>query len=130
MRHLTFIISLGNRQRDIDRLIWGLTQLATKYAELLPLNLGSIDLQDRVLTEMAIAPRQAHRSPQISVSTNQAIGRISAESICPYPPGIPVLIPGEIITADALAYLRQILDLGGELVGCSDPTLGNISVVN
>jgi arginine decarboxylase len=130
MRHLTFIISLGNRRTDIDRLIWGLTELATKHAEILPLNLGSIDLNKQVLTEMAITPRQANRSPQISVSTNRAIGQISAESICPYPPGIPVLSPGEIITVEALDYLQQILDLGGELVGCSDPTLANIRVVN
>ena len=130
MRHLTFIISVGNRQPDIDRLIWGLTQLAAKYAQTLPLNLGSIDLQDQVLSEMVITPRQADRSPQINVSTNQAIGRICAESICPYPPGIPVLIPGEIITTAALSYLQQILYLGGELVGCSDPTLKNIRVVN
>jgi arginine decarboxylase len=130
MRHLTFIISLGNRRMDIDRLIWGLTELATKYAEDLPLNLGSINIKDQVLAEMAITPRQASRSPQISVATNRAIGRISAESICPYPPGIPVLIPGEMITAEALAYLQQILDLGGELVGCSDLTLEYISVVN
>jgi arginine decarboxylase len=130
MRHLTFIISLGNRRTDIDRLVWGLTQLATKYAEIVPLNLGSIDLQDRVLTQMALTPRQADRSPQVSVSTNQAIGRIGAESICPYPPGIPVLIPGEIITAEALAYLQKILGFGGELVGCSDPSLANIRVVD
>ncbi len=130
MRHLTFIISIGNRQIDIDRLIWGLNELATKYAEDLPLNLGSIDLIDQALTNLAINPRQAAHSPQISVPTSQAIGRISAESICPYPPGIPILIPGEMITAEALAYLRQILDLGGELVGCSDPNLENIRVVN
>ncbi len=130
MRHLTFIISLGNRRTDIDRLIWGLTQLATRFTQALPLNLGSIDLQNRVLTKMAITPRQASRSPQISVSIDRAIGRISAESICPYPPGIPVLVPGEIITAAALDYLQQILDLGGELVGCSDPTFKNISIVN
>jgi arginine decarboxylase len=130
MRHLTFIISLGNRQKDIDRLIWGLTQLAIKYAKTRPLNLECIDLQDQVLTSMAITPRQANQSPQISVSANLAIGQISAESICPYPPGIPILIPGEIITIEALAYLHQILDLGGELVGCSDPTLTNIQVLN
>jgi arginine decarboxylase len=130
MRHLTFIISLGNRKKDIDRLIWGLTQLASKYAKNTPLNLEYIDLQDQVLTRMAIIPRQANQSPQISVSANLAIGQISAESICPYPPGIPILIPGEIITVEALTYLHQILNLGGELVGCSDPTLTNIQVLN
>ena len=130
MRHLTFIISLGNRRMDIDRLIWGLTQLATRSAEIIPLKLGSIDLQDQVFTKMAITPRQATYFPQVSVVTNQAIGRICAESICPYPPGIPTLIPGEIITAEALIYLQKVLELGGELVGCSDPTLANIRVVN
>jgi arginine decarboxylase len=130
MRHLTFIISIGNRRIDIDRLIWGLTQLATRFAEIIPLNLDPIDLQDRVLTDLAITPRQATRRPQISVPTDRAIGRISAESICPYPPGIPILVPGEMITAEAVAYLRQTLDLGGELVGCSDPSLENIRVVN
>ena len=88
------------------------------------------DPQHQLLTKLVITPRQATRARQVSVSTNQAIGRISAESICPYPPGIPVLIPGETITAEALSYLQRILDLGGELVGCSDPTLENISVVN
>ena len=64
------------------------------------------------------------------VSIAAAIGKISAESICPYPPGIPVLIPGEVITAAAINYLQQILDLGGELAGCSDPTLETMRIVD
>lgn len=140
MRHLTFIISLGNRQSDIDRLVWGLTELATNYAQNTPLNLGSIlpwsgytaHLADfpRVLTKMIMTPRQADRSPQCRVTIDQSIGKISAESICPYPPGIPVLIPGEIITAEVIDYLQQIFDLGGEITGGSDPNLETIRVVD
>jgi arginine decarboxylase len=130
MRHLTFIISLGNTREDIDRLIAAFTELATNHAEAKCLELPSIDLPDRILTQMAITPRQANRARHISVSIDEAIGKISAESICPYPPGIPVLIPGEIITREALDYLRSILALGGEIVGCSDPDLETIKIVN
>jgi arginine decarboxylase len=129
MRYLTFIISLGNTQTDIDRLVWAFTELATKYAEDKYLELSSIELPNQILTEMAITPRQANRSRHISVKVERSVGKISAESICPYPPGIPVLIPGEVITIEALDYLRQVLDLGGEIVGCSDPDLETIDIV-
>jgi arginine decarboxylase len=130
IRHLTFIISLGNSQTDIDRLVTAFSDLVTNYSTDQPLNLPVINLDDRILTKLAITPRQADRSAQISVPAQQSIGKISAESICPYPPGIPVLISGEIITATALDYLRQILDLGGEVVGCSDPALEQIRILD
>jgi arginine decarboxylase len=129
IQHLTFIISLGNRQADIDRLVGALTELAINHGTDLPLNLPSIELPNQALTEMVMTPRQADRSPQTSVPIDRAVGRVSAESVCPYPPGIPVLIPGEIITVAALNYLQQILELGGELVGCNDPSLGQIRVI-
>jgi arginine decarboxylase len=129
MRYLTFIISLGNTQTDIDRLVWAFTELATKYAEDKYLELPSIGLPNQILTEMAMTPRQADRSRHTSVKVERSVGKISAESICPYPPGIPVLIPGEVITIEALDYLRQVLDLGGEIVGCSDPNLETIDIV-
>ena len=130
IRHLTFIISLGNTIADIDRLVAGFTELARNCDRDRQLNLASIDPFAGILTQMAITPRQADRSPHISVPLDRAVGKISAESICPYPPGIPVLIPGEIITTTALDYLQQILDLGGELAGCSEPTLETIKIVD
>jgi arginine decarboxylase len=130
LRHLTFIISLGNTREDIDRLVWAFTELAANHAEDKCLELPSIDPPTKILTQMAITPRQADRARHISVSIDDAVGKISAESICPYPPGIPVLIPGEIITKEALEYLRSIVDLGGEVVGCSDPDLETIKIVS
>ena len=129
MRHLTFIISLGNTLADIDRLVRALVELATNHAQDKYLELRSIELP-RILTSMAITPRQADRARHLSVSIDDAVGKISAESICPYPPGIPVLIPGEIITSEAVDYLRQILDLEGEIVGCSDPDLETMLIVD
>jgi arginine decarboxylase len=129
-QHLTFIMSLGNTRTDVDRLVAGFRKLATNYRQELPLQLPQIQPPGQILTEMAISPRCASRALHVSVASDKAIGKISAESICPYPPGIPVIIPGEIITTDALKYLRQILELGGELVGCSDPNLDTIEIVD
>jgi arginine decarboxylase len=138
LRHLTFIISIGNTRADIDRLVAAFTELALNHrgdrfsrGEAMPtLNLPSIQPPTQILTEMAITPRQANRESNLVVSIDSAIGKISAESICPYPPGIPILIAGEIITIEAIDYLRQVLDFGGELVGCDDPTLQTIRVIN
>jgi arginine decarboxylase len=138
LQHLTFIISIGNTRTDIDRLVAAFTELALdrrgdRWRSLSPgesLNLPSIQPPAQILTEMAITPRQANRSTNIVVPIDAAIGKISSESICPYPPGIPILIAGEIITFEAVNYLRQILDVGGELVGCDDPNLNTIRVIN
>jgi arginine decarboxylase len=130
MQHLTFIISLGNTLADIDRLITAFTNLATNYAQDRQLNLSLIEPLPQILTELAITPRQADRSTHITVPIGRAVGQISAESICPYPPGIPVLIPGEIITDRSLNYLQEILHLGGDLVGCSDSALETIKIVS
>ena len=130
MRHLTFIISLGNTSADIDRLVAAFEKLSTNHDRDKYLKLRSIEPLNQTLIKMAITPRQADRSRHLSISIDDAVGKISAESICPYPPGIPILIPGEIITSDALDYLRQLLDLEGEIVGCSDPDLEKIEIVD
>lgn len=55
----------------------------------------------------------------------QAVGRISAEVVAPYPPGIPVLVPGELITAETLNALQDAADAGIRIAYAyaSDPTL-------
>jgi arginine/lysine/ornithine decarboxylase len=63
------------------------------------------------------------------VAIAQAVGQISAELVCPYPPGIPVLFPGELISEDAVQSLRHVLDAGGLITGCADPTLQTLQVI-
>jgi arginine decarboxylase len=76
-----------------------------------------------------LSPRDAFFSPTETVAADKAVDRLSAELICPYPPGIPILMPGEIITSKALEYLQQILADGGKITGCSDPSLQTLKVV-
>jgi lysine decarboxylase len=79
--------------------------------------------------QMAVPPREAFLGEAELVAVDDAIGRISCESIAGYPPGIPALLPGERITAETIAYLRQIVADGARLHGASDPTLRTINVL-
>ncbi|MGB3293536.1 MAG: arginine decarboxylase, partial [Phormidesmis sp.] len=75
------------------------------------------------------SPRQAFFASKRQLPTAQAVGQICAETICPYPPGIPALLPGELISSEAITYLQTILRAGGLLTGCSDPSLETLLVV-
>lgn len=122
LRQLTFIISLGNSIRDIDRLIQGLTHLpATKVV-----NLPAYDLNMPVLQ---MSPRDAFFAHSELSNTDQAIGCISADAVCIYPPGIPQLMPGESITAEVLSALKLAQASGAHISGLSDPTLQTLRVL-
>ena len=73
-------------------------------------------------------PRDAFFGPAEQIPADQAVGRIAAEQITPYPPGIPAILPGERITADVLNYLRTGLQAGMVLPDPTDPSLDTIRV--
>ena len=59
----------------------------------------------------------------------EAVGRIAAESLAAYPPGIPNVLPGERLTAPTLEYIQRTLEQGGSLRGASDRRLATVRVV-
>ena len=79
--------------------------------------------------ELAMTPREAYLGAQEVVPAQQAVGRIAAESLATYPPGIPNVLPGERLTAETLAYIRGTLELGGSIRGASDRRLRTVRVV-
>ena len=78
--------------------------------------------------ELAMTPREAFLGPQEVVPAGDAVGRVAAESLAAYPPGIPNVLPGERLTAETLDYIRQALDHGGSLRGASDRRLETLRV--
>ncbi|MBE9011303.1 aminotransferase class I/II-fold pyridoxal phosphate-dependent enzyme [Pseudanabaenaceae cyanobacterium LEGE 13415] len=125
LQHLTFIVSLGNTEADIDRLIEAIDHLP-KRDPISPIS----SKFDQSFSIPSLSPRDAFFAASRSVPLESAIDQISAELICPYPPGIPVLLPGEKITKDAIAQLRSVLQAGGFISGCSDPTLNRLKIVS
>jgi arginine/lysine/ornithine decarboxylase len=126
LQHLTFIISLGNTRTDIECLVQALSQLikTSPTTAILPRNQYKISS-----SKISISPREAFFSQRETLPLEQAYGCICAETICPYPPGIPILLPGEIITHQAGEYLQQIQSLGGFITGCSDTNLQSVQVL-
>lgn len=139
-QHLTFIISLGNTLTDIETMVDAFRQLVQTRKSL------SLPSQEQTVFSRwkeeflfihpssfrlypSLSPRQAFFAATERVPIERADERICAEMICPYPPGIPALMPGEEINLATLDYLQQVLNLGGSLTGCSDPTLKTIKVV-
>jgi lysine decarboxylase len=77
----------------------------------------------------AMSPRDAFFAPRERVSADRAVGRIAAETAAPYPPGIPALAPGELVTAEILDGLRREARAGTRVAYCSDPSLETLLVV-
>jgi lysine decarboxylase len=76
-----------------------------------------------------LTPRQAFLAPARVVPVEQAAGRISAESITPYPPGIPIVAPGERFSPEVIDYLRAGIVEGMYLSGLADPTFATVRVI-
>ncbi|NJK99486.1 MAG: aminotransferase class I/II-fold pyridoxal phosphate-dependent enzyme [Spirulinaceae cyanobacterium SM2_1_0] len=126
LQHITFIITLGNRTADIERLVTGFAHLQAPTPTLPPPRIAPLT----TIPVARLTPRAAHFARPQSVPVAQAIGQISAALICPYPPGIPVLVPGEVITAEAIAYLQAIQQQGGIITGSRDPDLQSFAIVS
>ena len=77
---------------------------------------------------LALSPREAFLGPQEVVPVEEAVGRVAAESLAAYPPGIPNVLPGERLSAETLDYVRLTLAQGGHLRGASDRELRTLRV--
>lgn len=128
--HATLVLVLG-----VDEPVEALERFAHDFAqtvrrierpgETAPLVRASGSLDN----EVVVPPREAFLGPAEVVPVDEADGRVSAEAIAGYPPGIPALLPGERITTEVIAYLRELRDAGARLHGASDPSFRTICVL-
>jgi arginine decarboxylase len=79
--------------------------------------------------QTVVAIRDAFLGEGETVPVDQAVGRISCESIAGYPPGVPALLPGERVTAEVIGYLRELTAAGARLHGAADPTFTTLRVL-
>ncbi len=109
---------------DIPRVLKALRELPDERAANTPL----VGLPDPGPTAMTL--RQAYFAPAELVPADQAVGRISADSLAAYPPGIPNVLPGEILTADVLNFLQSTAASPfGHVRGAVDPSLTRMRVL-
>ena len=128
LQHLTFIISLGNTAEDIQKLIQACNSLP--HSPTLPLPyFSTLPLPHFSTLPLPHSPRDAYFANTETIPVEQASDRLCGELICPYPPGIPVLMPGEIISIEVIDYLKQVMAAGGTITGCKDPTFRTIETL-
>ncbi|MCP8616070.1 aminotransferase class I/II-fold pyridoxal phosphate-dependent enzyme [Salirhabdus salicampi] len=122
------IITQGDTEEDINFLIQALKELAVAFqhhdqiTQDITVNVPEIPL-------LALSPRDAFYSESESIPLREAAGRISAEFVMVYPPGIPIFMPGEIITEENIHYIDENVQAGLPVQGPEDETLQNIRVI-
>jgi arginine/lysine/ornithine decarboxylase len=118
--HVLVIVSIGDRQDDLNRLVEALRQISAEtglQGALLPLDkVHPPSLTNRFI----MTPREAFYSDTELVSIDQATGRVAAEIVTVYPPGIPLLVPGEEISKDAIDYITNMAGLGAIIDGLNE----------
>lgn len=101
--HVVFILTGADTAEDIQRLEVGLDALG-----LAGMTRPVSPLSPPPLPRRYCSPREAFLAPRERISLAQAQGRVAAEQLAPYPPGVPVAAPGEVIEEKVLAYLTQV----------------------
>ncbi|HVJ49415.1 aminotransferase class I/II-fold pyridoxal phosphate-dependent enzyme [Desulfitobacterium sp.] len=119
------IISVGDRALALERLVSSLSEIKRRYTRD---KTGMLD-HEYINPEVVIAPQQAFYSDQHSVAIKDSIGYVSGEFVMAYPPGIPILAPGERITAEIIDYITYAKAKGSSLTGTEDMAIENIRVV-
>ncbi|MEW6278203.1 MAG: aminotransferase class I/II-fold pyridoxal phosphate-dependent enzyme [Candidatus Eremiobacterota bacterium] len=131
------LVTIGHSEEHIERLVQALHGL--------PVYPREFDLKARLemfekkrgkpfelpdFPPQAMTLRQAFDAPFLTVPLEQSVGATCAELVTPYPPGIPVLCPGETITAETVDYLKMELAAGANIQGPFDPSIKTIRVVD
>ena len=129
-RRIEATLSVADDEQTAARLISALRSLTEHAADLPRAKPVELPSADGLELEPVMLPRDAFFAAKETVPADEAAGLICAEQITPYPPGIPVIIPGERITGELLDYLRSGLAAGMQLPDPADPSLGTIRVVS
>jgi len=118
--HVLVIVSIGDRQDDLNRLVEALRQISAEtglQGTLLPLDKVH---PPKLTNRFVMTPREAFYSDTDLVNIDQATGRVAAEIVTVYPPGIPLLVPGEDISKDAIDYITNMAGLGAIIDGLNE----------
>ena len=118
-------ISLGDRLQDIERLIGALSEIRRRHHRDPK---GMLRLE-YIEPEVAVSPQRAFYAGRQSLPIDETGGRVAAEFVMCYPPGIPILAPGEKITDGILDYIRYAKEKGSSMTGPEDPEIAHLNVL-
>lgn len=118
-------ISIGDRLQDIERLVGALADIKRLHAR------DGKDLMsgEYIQPELVLTPQEAFYAERDSVPLKEAIGHVCGELVMAYPPGIPILAPGERITEELIDYIIFSKERGCSIQGTEDPDVKYINII-
>ena len=118
-------LSIGDRPQDLERLVSALAEIYRRYQT----DGSSLLSQEYIDPEVVISPQEAFYAKKKSVPLEASVGCVCSEFVMCYPPGIPILAPGERITKEILDYIQYAKLKGCSMTGPEDPEILNINVL-
>ncbi|HEX7056009.1 MAG TPA: aminotransferase class I/II-fold pyridoxal phosphate-dependent enzyme [Bacilli bacterium] len=127
MYNILCLITPGDDEQKIATLIAALRQLSETYAN--RGNAAEVVVKVPEIPHLSLSPRDAFYADTETIPFAASEGRIIAEFIYVYPPGIPILLPGEVISRDNIEYIREHAKVGLPVQGPEDKTLQHVKVI-
>jgi arginine decarboxylase len=125
---LVLVLGLGQPVDSLERFTHDFAETVRRISR--PGDGSSVARLPASLEHQTVVPiRDAFLGEAETVAVDDAIGRISAESIAGYPPGVPALLPGERVTPEVVSYLRELTVVGARLHGAADPSFQTLRVL-
>ncbi len=118
-------LSIGDRPAELERLVSALAEIRRRYQT----DGSGLMNQEYIDPEVVISPQDAFYAEKVSVPLDESVGKVCSEFVMCYPPGIPILAPGERITPAILDYIRYAKAKGCSMTGTEDPDIAHINIL-
>lgn len=118
-------VSIGDRIQDIERLVGALADIKRLYS----CDPSKMLNTEYIAPQVKVSPQEAFYAKDESLPIGETAGRICSEFVMCYPPGIPILAPGEVITQEIIEYINYAKEKGCSMQGPEDPEVNNINVL-
>ncbi|KAF0092017.1 MAG: speA [Fusobacteria bacterium] len=125
MGNILAYISVGDSNKNIERLIGALAEIRRKYKKTKIGMLKNEYLSPRVI----MSPQDAFYWEKTALPLKESIGHVCGEFVMCYPPGIPILAPGELITEEIIEYINYAKEKGSLLTGSEDMDLNKLNIL-
>ena len=118
-------VSVGDRPREIERLVSALSEVRRRFGR----SKADLMTQEYIDPQVAVSPQDAFYAPKESLPLRETAGRVCSEFVMCYPPGIPILAPGERITDPILDYIEYAKEKGCSMTGPENPEIERLNVL-
>jgi arginine decarboxylase len=130
VHHMTFVVTVADDAETVGRLVGAMRDLVEAAPTIADgAGLPSLPPVSQLVGDYVMSPRDAFLGTTRRVPLEEAAGEIAAEPVSPYPPGVPLLVPGQRVHEGHIEFLRVGLEAGMVVQGVSDPSLEQLRVV-